>query len=470
MEFVPVDILLGAGNDNYELSLVYDGDTLSRFEISDTDWISLTTTASTSEIQINVKVQINPNATQRTGTVTAYDGDDNEAAVLTITQEANGMEINPQKVNFTAAGGMQSISIKTGGVWTITPNTQNPEGITATRSSDTEIIVSATPNTERNGRTASFAVRNMFYPNFSGNFAVTQDAATGETHDMGMVEIWKDFEIEIPATSDTIEYTIELTRDAKTIYVGKAYKLPDATAIKINPNRIVENYLYAEFPENFVNTTVQDINAAKDVKITVVGGDVYYYIAVNNWTYDNQYDISKIKILNDPPYPYADTRQYCPRTTIIRDRVTTTWETVAESDLYLPANKCSQRYVIYYSNLYGGWDAMLFTGKYTRSENYTRDTAKYSVINTQRKHYTTQYNINVTEKWKLKSAYLAPAECESMDNVLTSNLVYLHDLDTDEIYPVNITDTSFTEKNEYDKRRTRYYEITVERAIEMNRK
>lgn len=470
MQFVPDDILLTAGNDNYELSLIYDGDNLSRFEISDTDWISLTTTATTSEILINVKVQINPTATQRTGTITAYDGDDNEAAVLYITQEANGMTINPQKVNFTASGGTQRISVKTGGIWIITPSAQNPEGITATRDSNLGIIVSATPNTERNGRTASFAVRNMMYPAFSGNFAVTQDAATGETHDMGMVEIWKDFEIEIPATSDTIEYAIELSRDAKTIYVGKAYKLPDATTIKINPNRIVENYLWAEFPENLDTTTVQDSNVAKEVKITVVGGDVYYYVAVNNWTYDNQYDLSKARILNDPPYPYADPRQYCPRTTIIRDRVTTTWETVVDSDLYLPTDKCSQRYVIYYSNLYGGWDAMLFTGKYTRSENYTRDTAKYSVINTQRKHYTTQYNINITDKWKLKSAYLTSAECKSMNNVLTSNLVFLHDLDTDEIYPVNITDTSFTEKNEYDKRRTRYYEITVERAIEMIRK
>lgn len=470
MQFVPDDILLTAGNDYYDLSLVYDGDTLNRFEISDTSWIDAEMTATTSEVAVKVKVKVNPNTTERTGTITAYDGEDNEAAVLNITQEANGMTLTPQKVNFTAEGGTQRITVKTGGVWVITPNTMNPEGITATRSSDDELIVAATPNTERNGRTASFAVRNMLYPTYSSTLSVTQAASTGETHDMGMVEIWKDFIIEIPATSDTIEYAIELTRDAKTIYVGKAYKLPDEDIIKINPNRIVENYLWAEFPENFDTTTVQDSNAAKDVKISVVGGDVYYYVAVNNWTYDNTYDLSKVKILNDPPYPYADTRQYCPRTTIIRDRVTTTWETVAESDLYLYANKCSQRYVIYYSNLYGGWDAMLFTGKYTRSENYTRDTAKYSVINTQRKHYTTQYNINVTEKWKLKSAYLSPAECESMDNVLTSNLVYLHDLDTDEIYPVNITDTSFAEKNEYDKRRTRYYEITVERAIEMNRK
>ena len=57
-----------------------------------------------------------------------------------------------------------------------------------------------------------------------------------------------------------------------------------------------------------------------------------------------------------------------------------------------------------------------------------------------------------------------------MENVLTSNLVFLHDLDSDIIYPVNVTDTSYTEKNRYDKRRQRYYEINVERAIDMNRK
>lgn len=146
-------------------------------------------------------------------------------------------------------------------------------------------------------------------------------------------------------------------------------------------------------------------------------------------------------------------------------------EKLKDSTIYTQAPEdCQKRYVLYYNNLYAGWDALLFSGKYTRSEKLNRSTAKYATLNTSGQHYSRQWNINITESWKLKSYYLNEDECKRMENVLTSNLVFLHDLDSDIIYPVNVTDTSYTEKNRYDKRRQRYYEINVERAIDMNRK
>ena len=433
------------------------------------DWIQVEGADYTAEgdLEFTLSCKSDPGAS-RIGLFTAIASDGTKVA-LKITQREAKIEVTPTNINFLGYGGEKSVKIKSTAGWTVASTTNkffsyNPQGM------DT-LVVSAEKNVSGADRSGTIIVKATAYDRAEALITVNQSQYQGTVIDLGKIEIWKDNVIEYATEKSVVDYAIQV--DGKKIYEGKAYKLPGDTVVRVIPNRIVENYLYAEADFNKIkagNINQVESTQLRDIRVKIDFDD-YIYKAFNNWSYNSAYDLNNAVNFNFPVLTKADSRQFCPETNLVNGVLTTVWKKLKDSTIYTQAPEdCQKRYVLYYNNLYSGWDALLFSGKYTRSEKLNRSTSKYATLNTSGQHYSRQWNINITESWKLKSYYLNEDECKRMENVLTSNLVFLHDLDSDIIYPVNVTDTSYTEKNRYDKRRQRYYEINVERAIDMNRK
>lgn len=118
-------------------------------------------------------------------------------------------------------------------------------------------------------------------------------------------------------------------------------------------------------------------------------------------------------------------------------------------------NNC-HKYCLYYVNKYGGIDWFLFSNYSKESRQLTYEKAKFGDNN---KYYTR----NVNQSWTLRTEYLTDKQSKLMPNLLESTCLYLHDLETDELYPVNITDTKYDLKTRHTNGRKMYnYVINVE--------
>ena len=462
-------LILTAKAQEAEIELYTAGLTIDRLEIDPSDsWITVPSNYVVSDgIYFTIAVAANGNLVSRSGIITAY-ATDETSAVLTITQNGDQLIVTPTAHTFSAEGGKFSFDIDTGSGYKVSALTEN--SIFNYTASTDSLTFECPSNETENEIQESFrlvATRALF----NKTIVLTQQARTGETYDLGIISVWRDNPISYKTSSSALTFNVYV--DGRNIYNGKAYKMPDASEITINPNRIVENYIWQELDLDKIKSTAPQSNdyACRRVEVKL-GANIYDYTVVDDWSYDLNFNLRTGMTLSDPAYNYADSRQLCPRTYInALSQMWTEWLPTADSTIYEKAkNGCHHNYVIYYVNLYGGWDALLFNGKSEPSMTLTKSTAKRSVNNTKRIHGERQWNIGMTEKWKLRTDYLSPEQSEKMKHVVTSNLVYLHDMENDRIIPVNVTDTSFTEKNEYVKRGSRYYEFTVQRAIEMNRR
>lgn len=112
---------------------------------------------------------------------------------------------------------------------------------------------------------------------------------------------------------------------------------------------------------------------------------------------------------------------------------------------YLVANTC-RRYCLYYVNSRGGIDSFLVQGidnkndkitNYNYKQNYSFSTG---LTNTQRG--LINYKKDITETWELHTHYLKDYQSLKFNELITSNNIYLHDLATNQITPVIITNTT----------------------------
>ena len=98
---------------------------------------------------------------------------------------------------------------------------------------------------------------------------------------------------------------------------------------------------------------------------------------------------------------------------------------------------------LYYLNSRGGYDAFLLEGKVARTDKYTQGDYYKAYDNTTIEFGRTRYITEITPSWELHTGFLSDEQAERLvRNLFPSTRVWLHLLDTDEYYPVVITDTS----------------------------
>ncbi len=114
--------------------------------------------------------------------------------------------------------------------------------------------------------------------------------------------------------------------------------------------------------------------------------------------------------------------------------------------VYYVTNTC-YKYCLYYLNQYGGWDSLLFRGRELKTDDLSRLSYKKNYVAQSTDFHKVDYLTTLQEKWSLNTSFLNDIESSKMINLMASNKIYIHDLETGHIAPVNITNSNCEHKN-----------------------
>lgn len=294
----------------------------------------------------------------------------------------------------------------------------------------------------------------------------------------GIYPVWQDNYIYFDnQLGNRIEYKIVDIVNNSTIYSGRVNKLPNGNTIAVNVNRIVDNHLSNHFPSELSNDlTITDLTGYTKTFDILVGGEVYDTLTMyNSWGYSQ---LPYNNVISDPIRKVIDRKQiflcsvFSPTPTSKsvryqlkkRNNITTRATVTASSDkqvliadwnlknqpynqivvdgiVYDIVDSCKE-FCLYYSNAYGGWDSLLIDGNVKRTDNIT---SYYYMKNYDNNSYQFEKNkyLNViTPTYVLHTDWFTDDEQSRLHHLLESTEVYLHNLKTNEILPVNITNTS----------------------------
>ena len=111
-------------------------------------------------------------------------------------------------------------------------------------------------------------------------------------------------------------------------------------------------------------------------------------------------------------------------------------------NIYWVSNTC-YNYCLYYLNQYGGYDYMLFGGRELQTDTLSRLSYKKNYIANSVDFGRVNYMTKIEEAWSLNTSWVTDEQSEKLKHLFTSNKIWLHDLNSGHITPVNITNTSF---------------------------
>lgn len=135
-----------------------------------------------------------------------------------------------------------------------------------------------------------------------------------------------------------------------------------------------------------------------------------------------------------------------------------------ESDelLFGKKDSCATHSLIYL-NAYGGFDSLLVKGKTVRTDSITTD--KYTRTREASAHHSVKVlKKEISATWTLFTHYLTERQSMKMHHLLESTLVWLHDLDSGEIIPVNISNEEMEYKTMRNGDKKIWYEIKAVEA------
>lgn len=260
-------------------------------------------------------------------------------------------------------------------------------------------------------------------------------------------------------TADTLSYYI--TYDGDVIYQGRAYRFPDDATGRIKINKIAEDYIKMDFPRLSVITATTTYNHSEAVGEFLLYDEEDTLLATYEFAYDWDYDkelFSANKALSCPPSDKYAQNQFVFNTTY------STGKTISTQIGRATANDCGD-YALYYINRKGGLDSYLLRGKCVMTSEFEQSTYEKGIDNNylDYEREKTRYRNDIGFSWELNTGWLKDSESKILSrHLFSSNDVYLHNLDTDEVIPVIIKDSSVDEKTYKTERKLFNYTINVE--------
>lgn len=117
---------------------------------------------------------------------------------------------------------------------------------------------------------------------------------------------------------------------------------------------------------------------------------------------------------------------------------------------------------LYYLNANGGWDSFLIEGAVKQKDKYEIGEYDKSFDNTTLDFERTRYQNVIATSYELHTGWLTDAESARLaKHLLGSNQVYAHNLKTDRIFPVVITDTEAEYKTHRSEQKLVSYTINI---------
>lgn len=371
-----------------------------------------------------------------------------------------------------------------------------------------EVICSGNVNGIRYSATISLTQARVEVPD-------DDDDPDTDTEDIPVIEgkyigqIWKDVEFDFGSQSPA-SYTIYMGDEL--IYAGKSYRRPGESGNKILVNKIVQDYLIQpqldlESVGWFVNTKEFTLRNADGSKIS------HTYFFVNDWSYSDDFRtgnlshhiLNKQRAVRGQMFPFSIfgageqvAIEYGVRymdghtdaygkpvedwwsTEYITNGVSTDFFTVARrdakyidsvwvgDDTYYPEEKEAIPYVLYYINPWGGFDWFPITGNVVIKDSLTQYKYTKNYNNTSLDFGNRKYLTSIDRKYEVNTGWMTQQESERMWYLLESNVVYLHDIKNDKIYPVLISDTEIEHKKRNATQKLINYKFTCQ--LSHNRK
>ena len=319
-------------------------------------------------------------------------------------------------------------------------------------------------------------------------------------------QIWQDVEYDF-GYFDVVEYNIFKKTDngEDLIFTGRSCRRPGAEKNSILVNKICQNYIEVPllkegetFTGGFNTFVLKDKNNSFTYK-------TFHFI--NDWSYSNEFYTGLLShpILNNNTV-YAG--QYLPfsvfsdeyfeveysikyksgyedewgeikndskGTTTVDGKVKTVcFPSTSElqyangvnyyqiGDYKYPVKNCGVDYVLYYLNPWGGFDWFPILGKVVETDDLTQHTYTQNYNNTTWEFGKRRYLSEIKKKYQLNTHWLKEDESSRMWYLIQSNTVYLHNIKTGKVYPVNITNTSQEHKKRSITSSRISYQIEVE--------
>lgn len=255
--------------------------------------------------------------------------------------------------------------------------------------------------------------------------------------------IWEDTYYEY--NGDILSYHI-VDDNGNIIFAGKAYRMPNEDNVKININSICKNYLSNDlrpvldaFDSGILSTAVME-DACRtfylhDINETLLEEFVFLY----DWSYDFRYR-GENRTLSKPINGRTVSGMFTPLTTITDGIVTNSL--FGSASLYTTVDNCNAEYAIYYINSYGGWDAFLFDGKVTKSDDIKQFTTEKAFNNNTLDYEIARYTSEINTSYTLCTGWLTDEQSTNFaNNLIGSNHVYMQNVKTGKFFPAIITDT-----------------------------
>lgn len=288
-----------------------------------------------------------------------------------------------------------------------------------------------------------------------------------------------------------LDYNIE-DEDGNIIYSGKTVAEPNATNISFNVNNICKNHLNSHLDNGIEDRMMYVYDYAKLFKIKSGSETLAQYRFYNSYAYE---DIPTTVFLNDPikrtvtsdtMIIEADRRQYTIISAFNRDANSRTLsmsymtnmglESVnyeidntamfvrigkgfeisnilgtvtnnllfhttegADGRIQLNAVDTCYEYCLYYCNAFGGWDSLLIKGNVLKTDSIDSQYYIKGYDNKTQEFGKVKYHNNITTTYRLHTDWFTDDEQSRLHHLLESTEVYLHNMVTDKVEPVNIT-------------------------------
>lgn len=339
--------------------------------------------------------------------------------------------------------------------------------------------------------------------------ASKDDSDDSDDQDIPVIEgvyigqIWKDVEF-VFGNQDVVNYSVYYGDTC--IFTGKSWKRPNAVQNKIMVNKICQNYLIQGYLD--LETTGWEINNYDFTVRSVDGSTVYAtFRFVNDWSYsdyfktgwlyhpilENQIGVrgqmfpfslfgagEQVSLEYGVEYKdgykdsYGKPVEDWWSTEYMTNGVCTDFFKVALRDAdyidtvwidtkkYKLKESCEIPYVMYYLNPWGGYDWFPIRGRvdiidkttpYSYTKNYNNTTIGFG---------HSRYLSEISREYRINTGWLKQVEADRMWYLLQSNVVYLHDLKENKIYPVIIKDTEIERKQKTRTEKILNYQFTVE--------
>lgn len=240
-------------------------------------------------------------------------------------------------------------------------------------------------------------------------------------------------------TASSLSYYIMYS--GQRIFSGRAVRMPSQDSIRININKLCQPYLRQSLTSFFTGGTT-------DTGTTAIGTFSLYnsnnvkledYTFLHCYDYDFKWTGTTGVTISQPICDVYGEGMKTLTTRINSSRnVVTTAAVPSNTD-------CHIRYALIYVNARGGWDVFAIQGTGVKKDSITQYLTDKSFDNNTREFETNRYLSEIKTSWTLNTHYLSDEQSRNLaKNLISSNMVYLQDLEEGTIVPVVITDTSAT--------------------------